>query len=161
MVRARLGMCSVGWGDVFSFWPNVFSFWPDVFSFWPNVFTFEGHVFSFLRRAPLTPLLRQAQGRLFGDGGSGREAGGVRPGMCQLCRANVSSFWPDVSSLGGDVSSFHPNVSTLAGQVSSEEGERSEGREVRPEKRGICLGELGGAGVWFDRLRAGSRGTPG
>ena len=59
---ARLGMCSGGradvfsfGGDVFSFSANVFSFGPNVFNFWPNVFTSEGHVFSFRRRAsPLT-----------------------------------------------------------------------------------------------------------
>ena len=45
------GMCSVGWGDVFSFWVNVFTFRPNVFSFWVSVFTFEGDVFSVRRCA--------------------------------------------------------------------------------------------------------------
>ena len=35
----RTRMCSVGWG-------NVFSFRPDVFTFRANVFSFEGLVFS-------------------------------------------------------------------------------------------------------------------
>ena len=73
-------------------------------------------------------------------------------GMCPPWRANVSTFErnvssfgpdvstfrPNVSSFGGNVSSFRPDVSTLAGQVSVEEGQRGEGREVRPEKRGIA-----------------------
>ena len=41
---ARLGMCSVGRGDVFSFGADVSSFRADVSSFWPNVFSFEGDV---------------------------------------------------------------------------------------------------------------------
>ena len=45
-------------------------------------------------------------------------------GMCPLCRANVSSFLPDVSS-------SWPEVSTFRANVSSGEGERAEGRVVR------------------------------
>ena len=64
---ARLGMCSVGRG-------NVFSFWPDVFTFRLNVFTLAGQVFSFRWRA------------LVGDRGR-RDDGGcvhsVRP-MCPV-----------------------------------------------------------------------------
>ena len=40
----RLGMCSLGRANVFSFGANVSSFWANVSSFWPNVFTFEGNV---------------------------------------------------------------------------------------------------------------------
>ena len=165
----RLGMCSVGRGDVFSFGgdvfsfsANVFSFGPNVFSFWPNVFTSEGHVFSFRRRAsPSRPPLAGSEQALQGrrdDGGSGREAGGAHPGMCQLCRANVSRFWLDVSSFRANVSSFWPNVfsfegdvSTLAGEVSSfwrcalvGDGARSEG-EI-PRLRCAALGMTTAAG---------------
>ena len=49
--RARFGMCSSGWGDVFSFWANVISFRPDVFTFRPDVFTLARDVFSFRRYA--------------------------------------------------------------------------------------------------------------
>ena len=43
---ARLGMCSVDRGNVFSFLPDVFSFRANVSSFRPNVFTFGPDVFS-------------------------------------------------------------------------------------------------------------------
>ena len=43
---ARTGMCSAGWGDVFSFWVNVFSFGANAFTFRPNVFTLAGEVFN-------------------------------------------------------------------------------------------------------------------
>ena len=39
-----LGMCSVGWVNVFSFGADVSSFRANVSSFWPNVFSFEGNV---------------------------------------------------------------------------------------------------------------------
>ena len=54
-----------------------------------------------------------------------------------------------------------PNVFSFPPNVFSGERERSEGREVRPERRGDWLGGLGGAGMWFDRLRAGSSGGAG
>ena len=107
------------WANVFSFRPDVFTFRPDVFTFRPKVFTSEGQVFSFGRGAsPLRPssagsgqVLRQAQDEAF------RAAG--MTGMCPLWQANVSSFWPEVStfrpnasSFGGNVSSFRPNVSS-------------------------------------------------
>ena len=44
---ARLGMCSVGRADVFSFGGDVFSFSANVFSFGPNVSSFRPNVFSF------------------------------------------------------------------------------------------------------------------
>ena len=111
----------------------MFSFKGGVFSFSANVFSFGPNVFSSRRRAsPLTAPLAGSEQALQGrrdDGGSGREAGGAHPGMCQLCRANVSRFWldvstfrPNVSSFCRNVSSFRPNVFTLAGQVFGEEG---------------------------------------
>ena len=45
------GMCSVGWGDVFSFWANVFTFRPEVSTFRPNVSTLVGQVSSYGRRS--------------------------------------------------------------------------------------------------------------
>ena len=72
-------------------------------------------------RPPLAGSEQALQGRR-DDGGSGREAGGAHPGMCQLCRANVSRFWLDVSTFRPNVSSFRPDVFTLAGQVFGEEG---------------------------------------
>ena len=134
---ARIGMCSVDEGHVFSFEANVFSFCPDVF-------TFEGQVFSVRRNAALlTVPLRQAQGRFSVDAGM--------TGMCPLCRANVSSSGPDVSTI-------RPNVSTLAREVSVEEGGR------RTEVRSRRLGAFGQAGfpeaAWVrqrELVAAGSR----
>ncbi len=56
-------------------------------------------------RPPLAGSEQALQGRR-DDGGSGREAGGAHPGMCQLCRANVSRFGADVSRFRANVSSF-------------------------------------------------------
>ena len=47
-VGARLGMCSVGRGDVFSFWPDVFSFRANVFSFLAGCVHFRGKCVQFL-----------------------------------------------------------------------------------------------------------------
>ena len=92
---ARLRMCSVGWGDVFSFLPNVFSFRPNVFTSQPNVFTSEGHVFSFRRRAsPPHGPLRQAQGRLFGDAGMTGGAGGRQGERALACVHSVGPMCP-------------------------------------------------------------------
>ena len=44
-------------------------------------------------------------------------------GMCQLCQANVSSIWPDVSTFRANVSSFWPNVFTFEGNVSTLAGD--------------------------------------
>ena len=41
---ARLGMCLVGRGNVFSFGADVSSFRANVSSSWPNVFSFDGDV---------------------------------------------------------------------------------------------------------------------
>ena len=51
----RLGMCSVGWVNVFSSWANVFIFWPDVF-------TLAGQVFSFGWGA--SPRFRRLRGAM-------------------------------------------------------------------------------------------------
>ena len=69
-------MCSVGWGNVFSFLPDVFSFRAKVFTFPPNVFTLAGEVFS--------------------EEGKSGEGRGVRPertGMCarDACADGVAS----------------------------------------------------------------------
>ena len=70
------GMCSVGWGNVFSFLPNVFSFWAKVFTFRPNVFTLAGEVFS-----------------EEGKSGEGREVRPERTAMCarDACADGVAS----------------------------------------------------------------------
>ena len=115
---------------------------------------------SGLRR---TPARLTMNGNGLGLGG--REAGGVRPGMCSVGRANVFSFggdvfsfWANVFSFGANVSSFWPNVfsfegdvSTLAGDVSSfwrgalvGDGARSEG-EI-PRLRCAALGMTTAAG---------------
>ena len=54
--------------------------------------------------------------------GGGRWLGigdGGMTGMCPLCQANVSSFWPDVSTFRANVSSFWRNVFSFAGDVST------------------------------------------
>ena len=82
--------------------------------------------------------------------------------MCPLGWANVSSFSPDVSDFRLNVSRFWLNVSTFEGNVSSfrpdvssEEGERSEGREVRVGVEGWGWGAEGRRDSPFDRLRTG------
>ncbi len=52
-----------------------------------------------------------------GPGLGGREAGGVRPGMCSGGRADVFSFGANVFSFLPNVFGFRRNVFTLAGQV--------------------------------------------
>ena len=82
---------------------------------------------------------------VFGGGSWLGIGDGGMTGMCPLCQANVSSFWPDVSTFRANVSSFWRNVfsfegdvSTLAGDVSSfgrgalvGDGARTEG-EIPP-----------------------------
>ena len=109
-----------------------------------------------LRRAQDRPpsassgqALREVQGRFSGDGWT--------PGMCSVDWGNVFSFLPNVFSFGAKVFTFRPNVFTLAGEVFSEEEERSEGREVRREKRGGWAGDGCVVGVWFDGLTRGAR----
>ena len=94
-----------------------------------------------------------------GLGLGGREAGGVRLGMCSVGRAdvfsfggNVSRFRANVSSFWADVFSFEGNVSTLAGDVSSfrrcalvGDGARTQG-EI-PRLRCAALGTTTAAGA--------------
>ena len=107
---ARLGMCSVGWVNVFSFGADVSSFRANVSSSWPNVFSFEGDVStlagdvssfwwgaligdggadgrrdSFLRQAQDRPL-RQAQDRL-------RQAQGRFFGDAGMTGEVASDWW--------------------------------------------------------------------
>ena len=93
------GMCSVGWGNVFSFWANVFSFWPEVFSFRPNVFTLAGEVFSFRRYAVVgdgagkegkTPSFGKLRTGLWGRRNDG--AVSTRSGRCVQFLARCVNF---------------------------------------------------------------------
>ena len=77
--------------------------------------------------------------------------------MCSVGWGDVFSFLPNVFSFRANAFTFRPNVFTLAGAVFSEEGERSEGREVRPERRGTArVGWV--VQMWFGRLKIGFRG---
>ena len=103
---------------------DVFSRSGECVQFWGRCVQFSGECvqFSAARVPPHGPLW-QAQSRLSRDAGmmvgAGGRRGGAHPGMCQLCRANVSRFWLDVSTFRPNVSSFRPDVFTLAGQVFS------------------------------------------
>ena len=72
--------------------------------------------------------------------------------MCSVGWGHVFSFWANVFSFWPDVFTFRANVFTLAGEVFSEEGERDwegqrgEGREVRPEGDGEGTRGSGSAG---------------
>ena len=121
MCSAFCPMCSV-FGAMCSLFGRMCSLWRGMCSVFGGApWLGSGH-----ERKARFPI-RQAQGRLFerlragsrlrgaalgvtaGRAESGRSA---RRRMCQLGRANVSSFLPNVSS-------FRPNVFTLAGNVSS------------------------------------------
>ena len=88
-----------------------------------------------------------------GMGLEGREAGGVRLGMCSGGRVNVFSFGADVSSFRANVSSFWPNVFSFEGDVSTLAG------DVSSFRRGGLVGDGARTEGEIPRLRCAALGT--